>query len=485
MRFYLLFFALSTSLLALAQPKASVGFSTFNSENGPYVEVYLSVERSSLEKSPTGKQSAVFTLLFNQDDQIRQADKIELIAPTDDDDRNFIEAIRYFMPNGKYRLSVEGIDNADTSQLALKLAADIVVDYAQDSIGLSDLQLSAMSYEVDSAGHHHTLVKGGLFLEPLPQNFVKRQMDGFTAYVEAYYPEKFQNVPSLLEYTIVSFDDSGKANDIFRKTKRFEASNFTTPFFININTQSLASGRYGLRMSLRDKSLQTIAEKLSIFVVSNPDKDKRALSAKPATYEDSFVHDISPDSLKYVLRSILPIVEAAESDYLEGVIRSDNEEAQKLAISNHFAGESAEHPEVAYKSYLKIVREIDAAFKNGFRKGFESDRGYVYLKYGQPDDRVIVNEDPSAPPYEIWIYNYVERTFQGPGKFLFYNPNLDNASFSLLHSTVRGEIREPRWQRILYSRSSASDSFIDQDGVQGTDVGDHVGRYADEYFADF
>jgi len=229
MRFNLLFLALTSSIVAFAQPRASVGFSTFNSENGPYVEVYLSVERSSLKTSTTGKQSATFTLLFNQDDEIRKADRVELIAPTDDDDRNFVEAIRYFMPNGKYRLNVEGLDNADTSQLSLKLAADIVMDYSKDSIGLSDLQLSAMSYEVDSAGHHHTLVKGGLFLEPLPQNFVKRQMDGFTAYVEAYFPEEYQNMPSLLEYTIMSYDDGGKSKDIFRKNKRFDAKDYSTP----------------------------------------------------------------------------------------------------------------------------------------------------------------------------------------------------------------------------------------------------------------
>ncbi len=483
MRFTLLFLVLLSSIAAFAQPRASVGFSTFNSENGPYVEVYLSVERASLIKSPSGKQSTTFTVLFNEGDEIRRADKVELIAPTDSEDRNFVEALRYFIPEGSYRLNVEGVDNADSSQLSLKLATDIVIDYPTDSICLSDLQLAAMAYDVDSSHQNSTLVKGGLFLEPLPQNFVKRQMEGFTAYIEAYFPEQFRNKPALLEYTIMSFDDSGKPNDIFRKNKRFEAKDYNTPFFININTESLASGRYGLRMTLRDKSLQSIAEKVSIFVLSNPGKDVEALSVKNESYEDSFVHSITSDSLNYVLRSLLPIVTATESNYLEGVIRSENEEAQRLAISNHFSGESAKYPEVAYRSYMKIVREIDAAFKNGFRAGFESDRGYVYLKYGQPDDRVIVNEDPAAPPYEIWIYNYVERTFQGPGKFLFYNPTLDNASYTLLHSTVRGEIAEPRWRRVLYSRSTSG--FDDSDTVQGTEIGDHVGRYADEYFNDF
>ncbi|MFK8055719.1 MAG: GWxTD domain-containing protein [Saprospiraceae bacterium] len=477
------FFLFASVLTVIAQPKASIGYATFNSEEGPYVEVYVSVERASLEKTATDRQSATFTLVFSQDDEIQRADKVELIAPVDGEDRNFVEALRYRMPNGNYRLNVEGVDKADTSQLSLKLATDILVDYASDSIGLSDLQLSAMSYQADSLRQNSSLVKGGFVLEPLPQNFVKRQMEGFTAYIEAYYPTSLQNQPALLEYTVIGFDDNGTPKDIFRKTKRFSATDFSTPFFININTESLASGSYGLKMTLRDQSLQSIAEKVSIFILSNPEQDVEKVEPKAETYDESFVFDVSVDSLKYVLRSILPIVSASESDYLEGVINSGNLEAQRLAIYNHFLGESEKYPHVAYRAYMDIVREIDAAFKNGFRSGFESDRGYIYLKYGQPDDRVIVNEDPSAPPYEIWIYNYVERTFQGPGKFLFYNPTLDNASYTLLHSTVRGEIAEPQWKRILYSRSTGQ--FQDGDTVQGTDIGDHVGRYADEYFSDF
>jgi len=484
MRFLLLAHLLVfTSSLLFAQPKASVGFSTFSAEAGPYVEVYISVERASLNTDNEGNQSATFTLLFSQDDQIKHADKVKLIAPLDGENRNFVEALRYFIPKGGYRLNVEGVDNADSSQLSLKLATDIALDYAQDSIQLSDLQLSAMTYKADSLRQNSTLVKGGLVLEPLPQNFVKRQMEGFTAYIEAYFPTPLQGESMLLEYTVMSFDDKGESKDIFRKTKRFEPNAFSTPFFININTKSLASGRYGLKMTLRDRSLQAVAEKASVFILSNPGQDIDNLKEEPKGYADSFVHDISSDSLTYVLRSLLPIVSAPQSEYLEGIIKGKNEEAQRYAISNHFSGESEKYPEVAYRAYMKIVREIDVAFRNGFRAGFESDRGYVYLKYGQPDDRVIVNEDPSAPPYEIWIYNFVERTFQSPGKFLFYNPILDNASYTLLHSTVRGEFSEPQWRRILYSRSS--DQFGDADTVQGTDVGDHVGRYADEYFNDF
>ena len=63
---------LLSAVAALAQPKASVGYSTFNSKVGPYVEIYVSVERASLEQATNGRQSATFTLVFSQGDEIKK-----------------------------------------------------------------------------------------------------------------------------------------------------------------------------------------------------------------------------------------------------------------------------------------------------------------------------------------------------------------------------------------------------------------------------
>ena len=89
-----------------------------------------------------------------------------------------------------------------------------------------------------------------------------------------------------------------------------------------------------------------------------------------------------------------------------------------------FARKNPNLPEQAYEEYMLVARAADGLYKNGFGYGFESDRGRIYMRHGQPSDVISVENEMNAPPYEVWIYNTIEKTKQTNVKFLFYNPNL-------------------------------------------------------------
>ena len=476
---------LAGSVCFAAQPKVSISYATFRGAETPYVELSLNVERASLTPTSDGTLAADLTILFsNEDGVIKQADKVRLMAPADDSSRVFIEALRYALPNGSYTLSVEATDAGDEVQLPLKLKTQVSLDYPATETRLSDIQLVADRRPVDETNDASGLVKNGFVFEPLAANFVRRQMSGFSAYVEAYTPSSTAAEPRVLEYKILKLNGADEeATELVRKTKRFETSDGPIPFFIGVSTARLPSGQYAIQMDVRDRSLQSLHAKSTLFTVSNPAQDVRRLSERAEGIETSFAAQIPDDSLEYVLRAVLPTLPNNESEYVSSILNQGNPEAMRLAVYNHFVGESATVPGAAYNAFMKVAKEVDVAFRSGFGYGFQTDRGHIYLKYGQPDDRVVVNDDPSAPPYEIWVYNFVELTQQSPGKFLFMNDVLDNASYTIIHSTVRGELFDPRWKRVLYSRSS--DEFLDDDTTQGTDIADNVGRYADEYFDDF
>ena len=69
-------------------------------------------------------------------------------------------------------------------------------------------------------------------------------------------------------------------------------------------------------------------------------------------------------------------------------------------------------------------------------------------------------------------------------KFLFYNPSLAGEDYIMLHSTARGEIQDPKWERKLYSRNLTEyvdgDNYNDATGVQR-----NLGHRAREYFTDY
>jgi hypothetical protein len=131
---------------------------------------------------------------------------------------------------------------------------------------------------------------------------------------------------------------------------------------------------------------------------------------------------------------------------------------------------------------MERVQYADRVFKSGFGHGFETDRGRIYLRYGAPNDIVSVEDEPSAPPYEIWIYYNFPVTGQGNVKFLFYAPELAN-SFELLHSTCEQEIRNPAWEQMLYKDALSETSSGDL--IDARPVQDNFYRRAREFFTDF
>jgi hypothetical protein len=69
-------------------------------------------------------------------------------------------------------------------------------------------------------------------------------------------------------------------------------------------------------------------------------------------------------------------------------------------------------------------------------------------------------------------------------KFLFYNPTLAGDDFVTLHSTARGEISNPRWERDLYARN-AGEQYDGDNYQDATQMQRNVNRNARVYFEDY
>jgi GWxTD domain-containing protein len=157
-------------------------------------------------------------------------------------------------------------------------------------------------------------------------------------------------------------------------------------------------------------------------------------------------------------------------------------EHQRRFLHQFWSEISPLSPEGAYREYMKIAAAVDLQYHSAFGYGFETDRGHILLKYGFPDDIIAVDDEPSAPPYEIWFYHQFPATHQTNVRFLFYNASLAGGDYKLLHSTATGEIQNPRWQLILYS-----DALTEQEGgdfIDARGVRDNFHRRAVEYFED-
>ncbi len=99
------------------------------------------------------------------------------------------------------------------------------------------------------------------------------------------------------------------------------------------------------------------------------------------------------------------------------------------------------------KDYIRRIKESNIRFKLMSKPGWKTDRGRIYLIYGEPSEIDRYPNRTEARPYEIWKYNMIE----GGVEFVFGDVT-GFSDYQLLHSTKRGELRDDRWQRRIVVR---------------------------------
>jgi len=98
-----------------------------------------------------------------------------------------------------------------------------------------------------------------------------------------------------------------------------------------------------------------------------------------------------------------------------------------------------------YKDYVKKVQVANERYTRMGREGWKTDRGRVYLIYGEPSEVERYPNQSEAKPYEIWHYNDLEG-----GVYFVFADLTGFLDYVLVTSTKRGEIRDDNWySRIL------------------------------------
>ncbi|HRH37635.1 MAG TPA: GWxTD domain-containing protein, partial [Flavobacteriales bacterium] len=179
------------------------------------------------------------------------------------------------------------------------------------------------------------------------------------------------------------------------------------------------------------------------------------------------------DSLSEHIASLKPIADALERKMIDDRWRDKDLQLMQRFFYSFWANRSND-PETGWRNYYKEVVKVNKLFGCRVLKGYETDRGRVYLKYGPPNTIMDRMNEMDALPYSIWHY-YKAGRFANR-RFVFYKPDLANECMQLIHSEVPGEPQNPRWNQIIHSRDVASPN------IDPAKVGTNSGDRADEFF---
>ncbi|MFT4759531.1 MAG: GWxTD domain-containing protein [Paraglaciecola sp.] len=489
----LLFLTCFLSTSGLFAIRASVTYSTFKGQAANFVEIHLHVVGASVDFKPIDTlqmQAAVdVTLIFKKGEEIVKFDRFRLNSPLTPRAMDFIDLKRYELKNGSYNLEAS-FEDVNSPENKVSYDADFKVYFSKERVQQSDIQLVSVFRNAEP-GEKNAFIKSGLYLENAAFNFYGKNAENLTYYNEIYNTEQKIGEDFMMSYIIEKLLGNDKKETVLIGHKRKKPEPVVVALQ-NIDIRELDSGNYNLIVEIRDRNKGLLSKKSLSFQRSNPRLNAEMEElAKNADVDLEFVADLTDQDLRYSLKALYPIMGAEDGEYINAIIANKKRRSMQEYLFGYWAQINPNNPKVPYEGYMKVARAVDKTYASGFGYGFESDRGYIFMKYGKPSDVVTVEDEPDAPPYEIWSYNDFPKTQQSNVKFLYYNPTLATGQFQLLHSTAKGEANNPRWEIQLYDFSTEDNAqndygrVSDAQYIKGSRQRNFSSRRARQLFEDF
>jgi GWxTD domain-containing protein len=360
---------------------------------------------------------------------------------------NIYNVVRIPLPDGEYNMEMKIYDRNSFVLDTLSFRNRIKLHFISNTVSFSDIMPIA---SFTQAGKQDNFTKHGIEYLPYFSNFYPENIKQMTFMTEIYHTDSEIQGDDFLIHAYIS-----PANDTTPVSPQYEHWSVakTTEMYVVLQSflmDSLPSGNYTLNLEVKDRKDTLHAYTSWYFQRSNP-----SIKDTMPTRTDS----LSYDTLKLYLDYIYPIANYEERDFIKNISPQKYKEIEDFFNLFWYRRNPDKPSEEWYKYYNQVMR-VNYNYSTLKFKGYRTDRGYYYLKYGPPSDIEYEHSTVNGPPYEIWTY-YTMSDGQVNVMFVFYNADLTTKDFRLLHSTARGETQNKDWKKILYIDESSRNGEIE------------------------
>jgi GWxTD domain-containing protein len=246
-----------------------------------------------------------------------------------------------------------------------------------------------------------------------------------------------------------------------------------------LNITDLPSGEFRLQLEVRDRTNALLAVTAQPVHRSNRLGIKEYGNLAFVDISNTFVAEYTDEQIAYFVRSLRPIASEKEISAIATLRETDKPELRRQFFFNFWVERDPNEPQKPWSHYHVALQYVDNNYQTFNRKGYETDRGRVYLQYGPPNELHQSGFETNSAPYEIWQYNSIPNG-ETNVIFVFYEPDIVSNDYKLLHSNATGEIHNDQWKVILYgkdgrnrNRDFENTSTPDQFGTKVADPFEH------------
>jgi GWxTD domain-containing protein len=414
-----------------------------------YLEVYYSFDVSKLKFVKTDsvlKAEALMDVYFKRssNDSIVTRQTWRIPFTTNDSTllatpRSYSDVLGFLLTPDVYRMYVV----AKGSNMAKNDSFSVPIDLQpieNKHVSLSDIELctSITSVGKDSVGR---FIKNTYEVKPNPSKIYGGDQSAVYYYVETYNLLKNKS-PNY--YTKITITNS-VGREVITRSRVKNRVNESNVEVGALQVNALRTGAYTFNFTVIDSVDNSNFTSSKRMFVYNPQLPMDSLTAgtegsvlgsEYATMTESEL-DLEFSQLKYIMSR----AEQSEYKNVQGI---DAKRKVLYEFWRRRADDLTNPNSITKTEYFKRVDYANEHFRAGFKDGWKTDRGRVFIVYGPPDEVERHANEVNTKPYEIWTYHSI----QGGVEFVFG----DRSGFSdydLLHSTHRDELQNANWMNQL------------------------------------
>jgi GWxTD domain-containing protein len=354
------------------------------------------------------------------------------LAVLDVEGASAVEQFRFALPPGRYGVEVSVVDSA--SGRVVRSTVDVEAFAAPPPA--SDLLLSATIREApDSAipGPGELLV-GGFLVAAQPEPVLTPSQSRLFYYVELYPSRRVE--ASVMAR--VRRPDGQEIIATRAEAVQLDGAGVATS---GLDLAGLPEGEYRLELEIRlpDTSLVRSAP----FHMAGFQTEAAIARAAETHVADVFAR-FTEDQLDSLYRPLIYIQEGRERGVYEGLSLEGKRNYLRQFWEKRDPTPASPVNE-AQREYYALMNDANQQFREGGAgdvPGWRTDRGRIYIKYGQPDEVLRRPQSPTRP-YEAWKYT------RGRARTFVFMDETGLGHYVLVFTNERREPSRLDWERLL------------------------------------
>lgn len=423
---------------------------------GNYIEFHLQFVGHSINYLPeNGGLKGELAVLMSISDAngVVASDAYRLATPFMKDSivEDFYDVKRFPLKPGDYTFSIE-LTDLNSKKDPLKASQTIIIEELGDAISISDIEIAEYAKKGDEKS---VFYKSGFEIIPRLSTFYPKQLSSIPVYFEVYNANLSEDAVFGIKQTIVNAATNKEVDALTLFTKHDAVE--VVPILREIDISNVETGKYILNFTFLNRNMRELSTQSYVFERSNDIEID--IASNDVILDPAFQASITADSVGYFLECLIPISGANEVKNIFRIAKTKNELSARKYIQIYWTKSNPQNPYEGWIKYKSQVQLVERLYGNNFQEGFETDRGRVYLQYGSPSQITAKEYTSNEYPYEIWQYNKIG-AFSNK-RFVFYNPDLTNNAYRLLHSDMVGELKNPSWPYMLNKRSTPNGNIDD------------------------